>query len=204
MSLSSKQRYGAFFTGVGLGCVMAAIYFGARGLPHAPEPPPPGVIRRQVPGVLAEMMQTGRPITGEFVLSQLDDQHIRTHDSGTFRRWVVVPGLDPGAFIRIEEVSRLQEPDKVVDWKFMFADQVRAKLIPQADTHAIAEAMQPLGWHFIGGKDKDDWVEISLGSHHVASVPDAVTKLTAWTQWIAQAEPDFLPPPAAPGSNGPS
>jgi len=203
MSLSTKQRYGAFSIGAGIGCVLAVIYFSARGLPHPPELPPPGVIRREVPGVILQWMQNGQPIAGDFVLSQMDSRQAGGVSAGRFSRFVVVAGLDPGAYIRIEEVSTLKEPDQVVDWKFMFADHIRAQLLPGADTRAMAEEMVKLGWHFTGGKDKDGWVLIALKEHDADSVGKASWQMQKWPQWVAKAEPDYLPAPTMPGANKP-
>ena len=114
---------------------------------------------------------------------------------GRFSRFVVIAGLDPGAFIRIEEISTLSAPNQVVDWKFMFADRVRAQLVPGADTRAMTEAMDPLGWHFASGKDKDGWVTIALRTHDASSVTKALLQLQQWPQWVAKSEPDYLPPP---------
>ncbi|HTB63189.1 MAG TPA: hypothetical protein VK737_06335, partial [Opitutales bacterium] len=116
--------------------------------------------------------------------------------TGKFARAVVVAGLDPGAFIRVEEQSQNKEPDKVTDWKFMFAGQVRARLVPNADTAALAKAIMPLGWNFTGVQDKDGWVTIVLKDHDVKSVPQAVAQLKAWPQWVADATPDYLPAPS--------
>jgi len=201
MSLTTRQRIGAYFIGFGIGCVLVAIIFTIRGLPHSAqaEPPPPGVIRREVPGVLGQMMQAGQPIAGDFVLSLEDSRKSGKidPDTGRFSRAIVVAGLDPGAFIRVEEQSLLKAPDAVVDWKFMFADRARAQLKPDADTKALAEAMAPLGWHYLGGKGQDGWMTISLKDHAAGSVPQAVAQLQEWTQWVAAAEPDYLPMPSA-------
>ncbi|HVU38977.1 MAG TPA: hypothetical protein VHC95_11635 [Opitutales bacterium] len=203
MALTSKQRYGAFFIGVGLGSVLAVIYFTIRGLPQPPVLPEPGVIRRQVPGAVSQWMSGGMPITGAFVLSQADSRAGGGSGPDQFSRFVVVTGLDPGAYIRIEEISNVRQPDKVTAWKFMFADQVRAQLLPNADTHAMSEEMAKLGWHFAGGKDKDGWALIALKEHDAMSVAKAQLQLQQWPQWVAKTEPDYLPAPAAPGANGP-
>lgn len=200
MSLTSQQRYGAFFIGVGIGCVLVTIYFGVRGVPQPPELPPPGVIRREVPGAVLQWMTENKPIEGPFVLSQADARKAGGVSSGRFSRFLVVPGLDPGAYIRIQETATLQEPDKIIDWKFMFADQVRAQFQPNADTKAMAAEMSKLGWHFSGGKDKDGWVTIILKDHQATSVDQALGQLQQWPQWIAKAEPDYLPVPSMPGN----
>jgi hypothetical protein len=173
------------------------IYVSVRGLPHQPEAPPIGVIRREVPGALAQWMANGTLVDGDFILSHMDTRVTGGADpvTGKFARAVVVAGLDPGAFIRVEEQSQNKEPDKVTDWKFMFAGQVRARLVPNADTAALAKAMMPLGWNFTGGQDKDGWVTIVLKDHDVKSVPQAVAQLKAWPQWVAEATPDYLPAP---------
>ncbi len=204
MSLTLRQRFGAYFIGFGIGCVIVAIIFSIRGLPHKSEyePPAPGVIRRQVPGVLAQLAQSGQPIEGDYVLSREDSRKLGRIDpaTGRFYRAVVVAGLDPGAFIRVEEQSFNKEPDKVVDVKFMFADQVRAQLKPDTDTKALAEAMAPFGWHYVGAKGPDGWVTISLKDHDVRCAPVAVAQLQAWSQWVITAEPDYLPAPTLPSS----
>lgn len=202
MALTSQQRYGAFFIGVGLGSVVAVIYFTVRGLPHPAELPEPGVIRRQVPGAVSQWMSGGLPITGSFVLSQADARTAGGSGASQFSRFVVVTGLDPGAYIRIEEISNVQQPDKVIDWKFMFADHVRAQLLPNADTQAMSAEMAKLGWRFAGGKDKDGWVLITLKEHDAMSVAKAQLQLQQWPQWVAKAEPDYLPVPAPTGVNG--
>jgi hypothetical protein len=196
MSLSTPQRFGAYFIGFGIGCVLVSIYFSVRGLPHAPEPPPPGVIRREVPGALAQWMLSGMPIEGDFVLSHDDNRTTGGANAGRFTRALVVPGLDPGAFIRIEEQSLVKDYDQVVDWKFMFADHVRAQLQPGVDTRVLADAMNSFGGHFAGDKDKDGWSTILLKDHDVKSMPQALAQLQAWPQWVAAAAPDYLPPPS--------
>ncbi len=204
MSLTTSQRFGAYFIGFGLGCVLVSIYLSVRGLPHPPEPPPPGVIRREVPGALAQMMLSGTPIDGDFVLSHDDSRTLAAPAAGRFTRALVVAGLDPGAFIRVEEQSLVTDPDKVVDWKFMFADHARAQLKPGADTRALADAMKPLGWRFAGDKDKDGWATILLSGHSVKSLPQALAQLQAWPQWVAAAAPDYLPAPSLmAGTRGP-
>src|SRR5271170_2804641 len=85
MSLSTAQRFGAYFTGFGLGCVLVGIYLSVRGLPHPPEAPPPGVIRRETPGALAQWMATGTPIDGDFVLSHDDNRMTGGADAATGR-----------------------------------------------------------------------------------------------------------------------
>ncbi len=202
MALSSKQRYGAFFIGVLIGCTFLTIYYGARGLPSTPTLPPPGTIRRQVPGVVLQWMADGKPIAGDFILSQSDSRQGGGVSSGRFSRFVVLSGLDPGAYIRIEEISLLSAPDKVVDWKFMFADHLRAQLVPGADTRALAAEMAKLDWKFSGGKDKDSWVTIALKTHDVSSVPEAELQLNKWPQWVAKSEPDYLPAPSPSDTTG--
>jgi hypothetical protein len=197
MSLSTRQRFGAYFTGFGLGCLLVTIYLSMRGLPHTPEPTPPGVIRHETPGALAQWMLRGAPIDGDFILSHDDNRTTGGADlaSGRFTRSLVVSGLDPGAFIRIEETSLIKEPEKVTDWKYMLADRVRAQLKPDADTGAMANAMTPLGWGFSGGKDKEGWATILLKDHDVKALPQALAQLRAWPQWVITAEPDYLPAP---------
>jgi hypothetical protein len=202
MALTSKQRFGAFFIGVGIGCVFLTLYYSVRGLPKVAGPPPPGVIRRQVPGVILQWMAPGQPIAGNFVLSEADSRDGGGASAGRFSRFVVIAGLDPGAFIRIEEISTLDAPNQVVDWKFMFADRVRAQLVPGADTHAMAEAMAKLDWRFAGGKDQDGWVAIALKTHDASSVSKALLQLQQWPQWVAKSAPDYLPPPAPSSSDG--
>jgi hypothetical protein len=198
MSLTTQQRFGAYFTGFGIGCVLVGIYLSARGLPHSPEPPAPGVIRREVPGALAQWMITGAPVDGDFILSHDDNRTTGGADAATgrFTRALVVSGLDPGAFIRVEEDSFNKDPDKVVDWKYMFADHARAQLQPGVDTRTLADAMNPFGWHFVGDKDKDGWATILLNGHDVKTLPQALAQLRAWPQWVAAAEPDYLPAPS--------
>jgi len=206
MSLTTRQRFGAYFTGFGIGCLLVGIYLSMRGLPHTPEPTPPGVIRHETPGALAQWMLRGAPIDGDFILSHDDNRTTGGADAATgrFIRAVVVSGLDPGAFIRVEESSLIKEPDQVVDWKYMLADRVRAQLKPGADTRAMADAMTPLGWRFSGGKDQDGWATILLKDHDVKALPLALGQLRAWPQWVAAAEPDYLPAPSlTPGSRGP-
>ncbi len=195
MALTSQQRYGAFFIGVGIGCVLVTIYFGVRGMPKPPEPLPPGAVRREVPGAVLQWVAEGQPIEGKFVLSFKDARSGAGVSTGRFSRFVVVSGLDPGAFIRIQEQSTLSNPDVVIDWKFMFADQVRVQLAPQADTKALAEAMAKSGWRFTGSKDKDGWLFVHLADHEAMSVDRAVAQLQQWPQWVAKAEPDYLPMP---------
>jgi hypothetical protein len=195
MALTTPQRFGAYFAGFGLGCIIVSIILSIRGLPHPPVPPPPGVIRREVPGALTQWMQNHQHIEGDFVLTQSDDLHAPTHEAGLATRCVVVPGLDPGAFIRVEEKSTLTNPDVVTDWKFMFADRVRLKLVSPADSRALADAMHSLGWQFLGDRGADGSVSIVLAAHEVHSVPDAIARLKSWPQWVADAEPDYLPAP---------
>jgi hypothetical protein len=202
MALSTQQRYIAFFGGVGVSCVLLTIYFGVRGLPQPPELPAPGVIRREVPGAVLQWMAESKPIEGAFVLSQDDARKAGGVSSGRFSRFLVVPGLDPGAYIRIEEIAASQEPDKIADWKFMFADHVRVLLQPNADTRAMATEMAKLGWHFSGGKDKEGWVTIILKDHQANSVGQAQWQLQQWPQWVAKAEPDYLPAPTIAGTGG--
>ena len=196
MALSNSQRFGAYFLGLGLGCIIVSIILRVRGMPHPPEEPPPGVIRREVPGAFAQLMQNHQHIEGDFVLSQSDDLHAASHAAGQDIRCAVVPGLDPGAYIRVEEKSSLANPGQVLDWKFMFADRVRVKLASLADSRALAEAMRPLGWHFLAGQGADGSISIQLDAHDVRSVPAAVAKLKSWPQWVMDAEPDFLPAPS--------
>jgi hypothetical protein len=204
MSLTTPQRFGAYFIGFGLGCVLISIYFSVRGLPHPPEPPPPGVIRREVPGALAQMMLAGAPIDGDFVLSSDDSRTMAVPAAGRFTRALVVTGLDPGAYIRVEEQSLVTAPNQVVDWKFMFADHARVQLKPGVDTRPLADAMQPLGWRFAGDQDRDGWATILLRGHHVKSLPQALAQLRAWPQWVVAAEPDYLPAPSLmAGTSGP-
>jgi hypothetical protein len=202
MDLTTPQRIGAYFAGFGLGCIMVSVILTLRGLPHAPEPPPPGVIRREVPGMLSQWMQSHLPILGDFVLSQSDDLHTPNRDPAFRTRCVVVTGLDPGAFIRIEERSTLANLDEVTDWKFMFADHVRVKLVSPDASHALVDAMRPFGWHFLGDQNPDGWIGIMLDGHDVRSVPAAVDKLKSWPQWVAVAEPDYLPAPSNEGWHG--
>ncbi len=116
MSLSTRQRFGAYFIGFGIGCVIVAIIFTLRGLPQKPgfEPPAPGVVRREVPGMLAQLALSGRPIEGEYVLSHEDSRTAGGLDpaTGRFSRAIVVAGLDPGAFIRVEEQSSSRTPTR--------------------------------------------------------------------------------------------
>jgi hypothetical protein len=163
-----------------------------RGLPHPPEPPPPGVIRREVPGALAQTVKGGAPFHADSVLSEFKTPPAA---DGTHTRAFVVEGLDPGAYIRVEEIYAPGVEDAVKDWKFMFADGVRARLAPQADTPAMAAALRALGWRLRGLPDKDGWVLIALNSHTAASVPIALKQLQEWPQWVAEAGPDYLPPP---------
>jgi hypothetical protein len=142
------------------------------------------------------------PVLGDFVLSQSDDLHAPNRDANTRTRCVVVTGLDPGAFIRIEEKSTVTNPDEVTEWKFMFADHVRVKLVSAEVSRALAEAMRPQGWHFLGEQNPDGWIGIMLASHDVHSVPEAVDKLKAWPQWVASVEPDYLPAPSNEGWHG--
>ena len=204
MSLTTRQRFGAYFIGFGIGCVICAVIFTIRGLPHKAdyEPPAPGVIRRQVPGVLAQLAQSGQPIEGEYVLSHEDSRMLGGIDpaTGRFYRAIVVAGLDQGSFIRVEEQSFNNDPNKVVDVKYMFADQVRTQLKPDADTKGLANAIAPFGWHYVGGKGTDGWMTIALKDHDVRSVPLAIAQLQSWPQWVAAAEPDYLPAPVLPSN----
>ncbi len=88
----------------------------------------------------------------------------------------------------------------MVDVKYMFADQVRAQLKPDADTKALADAMAPFGWHYVGGKAADGWMTIALKDHDVRSVPLAVAQLQSWPQWVVVASPDYLPAPTLPNT----
>jgi hypothetical protein len=147
-------------------------------------------------------MQDHQPLEGDFVLSQSDDSHTPGHVAGESTRGLVVPGLDPGAYIRVEEKSASTNPGRVLDWKFMFADRVRVKLVSPADSRALADAMRPLGWHFPGGASAAGWISIQLDAHDVHTVPDAVAKLKSWPQWVADAAPDYLPAPTSSGRPG--
>lgn len=201
MSLSTQQRYIAFFGGVGVSCLLLTIYFGIRGLPQPSQLPPPGVIRREVPGAVLQWMSENKPIEGPFVLSH-DDTRTIGGSGPRFTRRVVVSGLDPGAYILVLEYSPFDKPDTVTDWKFMFADHVRVQLTPNADTRAMAGEMDKFGWHFNGGKDKDGWVTIQLKDHNATSVGEADWQLQKWPQWVAKVEPDFLPAPTMMGPRG--
>ena len=197
MSLTMPQRLGAYFTGFGIGCILVGVYLAVRGLPQQPAPPPPGVIRREVPGALAQWVLSGSPIDGDFVLSHDDNRTTGGADAATgkFTRALVVAGLDSGAFIRVEEQSTNQNPERVLDWKYMFADHARIKLQPGVDTRTLADAMNPFGWRFTGERDQDGWATILLKDHDVKSLPKAIAQLQAWPQWVAAAEPDYLPAP---------
>jgi hypothetical protein len=195
MELSSRRRWVIYFIGVAIGCVISAIILGQRGLPHPGQTPEPGVIRREVPGVIGELMADGRPLEGDFVISTDDGTPAA---DGSRLRAVVVPGLDPGAFIRVEE--QCTPPNSggrfaVTAWKFMFADRVRVKLAPQADRKALGDALHAHGWRFLELEPGTDWIAIQLDAHHAFTVPKAVTEIQAWTQWVSAVEPDFLPAP---------
>ena len=98
MALTTPQRFGAYFVGNSAsGCIIVSIILGVRGLPHPPEPPPPGVIRREVPGMLSQWMQNHQPIFRADLSScrNLDDLHAPNRDAGHRTRCVVVTGLDP-------------------------------------------------------------------------------------------------------------
>jgi hypothetical protein len=201
MSLTNRQRYGAIFTGLAIGCVLSALILGKRGLPHPPPPPDPGVIRREVPGIVAQWMEKGQPIEGDFVMSEATGP---AAGAGGRVRALVVPGLDEGALIRIEETPAPAGSGKQVQgWKFMFADRVRAQLTPGADTPAMAEALRALGWHFYARDLTGLWVTIALNTHSAESLPLALAKLREWPQWVAAEEPDYLPAPTG-DANGPA
>ena len=128
-----------------------------------------------------------------------------TSPAGVRERDVVVPGLDQDSFIRIAEFTAPTGTGgeaPVSDWKFMFADRVRAQLNPQMKkTSDLADALHKQGWQFKGGADAKGWVTISLNAHLAGSIPDAIKQLQVWPDWVLAAEPDYLPPP--PPTNGP-
>ncbi len=202
MSMPTRQRLIVFSVGFAMGCVIVAIVLRHRGLPHRPVAPDPGVERRIVPGVLSEWTKSGKPVEGDFVVSEAPGP---LAPDGSRTRAVVVPGLDPGSFIRIEEEWAPGPPSAmptVRAWKFMFADRVKVKLLQNTDTKAMAEALKPFGWHFSGRGATDNEVFIALGAHTAAAVPTALAQLQKWPQWVVSAEPDYLPPPAE-GLHGP-
>jgi hypothetical protein len=196
MSMPTRQRLIVLSVGFAMGCVIVGIVLRHRGLPHRPQAADPGVERRMVPGVLSEWTKSGKPIEGDFIVSEAPGP---LAPDGSRTRGVVVPGLDPDSFVRIEEEWAPGPPSAeptVRAWKFMFADRVRAKLRPGTDTKAMAEALKPLGWHFSGRGPGENEVTIALGAHLAATVPTALVQLQKWPQWIETVEPDYLPPPA--------
>jgi hypothetical protein len=197
MELTSKQRLAAFGAGAGFGLVLMALYWWDRGTPKHLPPPEPGVERRAVPGVLAQWTSSGQPIEGAFIVSQA--LGVAAAD-GSRLRGVVVPGLDPGTFIRIEEEWAPGVPPVVRAWKFMFADRVKVRLREKADTQAMAKALSARGWKFKARDPVSGWVTIDLGAHEAQSVPEGLKELRGWPQWVVDAQPDLLPPPE---SNGP-
>jgi hypothetical protein len=194
MELTSKQRFAAFGVGAGIGLVLSALYMWDRGWPKPKPLPEPGVERREVPGVLAQWTSSGQPVEGAFIVSQALQK--RAAD-GSRLRGLVVPGLDPGSFVRIEEEWAPGYPPTVRAWKFMFADRVKARLREQADTPAMAAALAARGWYFKTRDPVSGWVTIEIGAHEARSVPDALKQLLAWPQWVVDAQPDLLPPPSA-------
>ena len=197
MALTGKQRIAAFVVGVVLGGVLAAGVMSHRRPPAQPVVLGPDGERRAVPGVLGQWVSNGQPIEGDFVVSQMFTP--RAAD-GTRLRAVVVPGLDAGSFVRVEETWMPQNPPVVRGWKFMFADRVRAQLLPGVDTAPFAEAVRAKGWRFTGRDPATGWVTLALGTHEAKSVPEALGQLQAWPQWVAAEAPDYLPGPA---TNGP-
>jgi len=193
MLMTTKQRVATFCFGIAMGCVVATLILGRHGLPKAPERPDEGVIRREVPGAVTQWMQMGVPIEGDFILSESIGA---ASADGQILRWIVVPGLDPGAYIRVEEKSPSTDLRRVTGWKFMFADRVHAQLQPDADTRALSAALAAHGWHYLGGKSPGNWVTVQLDDHKADTVTAALKEFQAWPQWIAQAEPDYLPTPS--------
>lgn len=197
MALTGKQRIAAFVAGVVLGGLLAAAVMSHRRLPVREVTTEPDGLRRMVPGVLGQWVSTAQPIEGDFVVSQM--QTARSAD-GTRLRAVVVPGLDAGSFVRVEETWAAENPPVVRGWKFMFADRVRAQLQPGVDTAPLAAALKAKGWHIVAWDPAGGWMTLALGAHDAKSVPEALTQLQAWPQWVAAADPDYLPGPA---TNGP-
>ena len=196
MSLTNRQRWGIYFVGFTAGSVIVAVILVLRGPPKAQDLPQPGIERRLVPGALGQWMQIHQPITGNFVVSEAI---MPTSPSGVRERDVVVPGLDPDSFIRIAEYTAPTTNGgeaPVTDWKFMFADRVRAQLNPKTKTSDLADALRAHGWNFMGvQEDANGWVTIALNAHLAASIPEAIKQLQAWPDWILAAEPDYLLPP---------
>ena len=187
----------AFVVGVVLGGILAAAVMShrrpaARVMEYGPDGE-----RRAVPGVLGQWVSNGQPIEGDFVASEMFTP--RAAD-GTRLRAVVVPGLDAGSFVRVEETWMRQNPPVVRGWKFMFADRVRAQLKPGVDTAPLEEAVRAKGWQIKEHDTASGWVTIMLGTHAAKSVPAALAQLQAWPQWVAAEAPDYLP---GPSTNGP-
>jgi hypothetical protein len=196
METPPDQRWKIFGVGFAGGLVLAAIIFWHHGWPRRAAGPEPGTIRHLTPGALIEWTSTGQPIEGDFVLSQTLSP---AAPDGTRTRGVVVPGLDAGSYVRIEETWAPETPGAaptVRAWKFMFADHVRVKLQRGADSQALAAALHTRGWRFTARDVASGWITVGLGVHVANAVPTALAQLRAWPQWVAQAEPDTLPPPA--------
>jgi hypothetical protein len=196
MELTGKQRLKAYAMGALGGGVLMGLLLWHHGLPKPVVLPEPGVERRQVPGILAQWMATGQPVEGSFVVSQMMEPRAA---NGTRVCAVVVPGLDDGSFVRVEEQWGPETPPMVQGWKFMYADRVKVKLRDGADTAAFAARLQKSGWHFLKRDPASGWVTIGLDSHAAKTVPEALAQLRTWSPWVEAAEVDELP---APGSSG--
>jgi len=192
MEMTGKQRLMAFLAGATAGAVLTGAIFWHRGLPHRAALPEPGVERRLTPGALTQWTNNGQPIEGAFITSESLGP---VAADGSRTRGVVVPGLDPGSYVRLEEQWAPGTPPVVRAWKFMFADRVRVKLKAGADTRAMAEALQAKGWRFAARDAASGWVTVALGTHLAGSVPAALKQMQAWPQWVVDAQPDLLPPP---------
>jgi hypothetical protein len=195
MALTGKQRLKAFLAGMGGGVVLAGLLAWHHGLPKAKPIPEAGELRREVPGILAQWTSAGQPIEGTFVLSQMLQERAA---HGTRTRAVVVPGLDDGSYIRVEETWGPENPPRVRAWKFMFADRVRIKLKAGADSTGLTKALVAQGWMLVRRDPANGWITIGLNAHEAKTVGEALAQVRAWPQ-VDAAEPDELPGPQASG-----
>ena len=139
-----------------------------------------------VPGILEAYRDRRVAMDSKFIA----EQHRQPLADGTWKRTLILRGMDAEQVLRLEEFTHEDSGVDLVDRVVVMApDRLIVKLAAGASPPQLAEAIHPLGMSLLAKTPDGTGVTVDIGGSSLAAYRQAVERLQALPTLVADVQP---------------
>ncbi|MDP0495752.1 MAG: hypothetical protein Q7Q73_06040 [Verrucomicrobiota bacterium JB024] len=187
--MSLAQRLKIFAVGFAVGMVILFIILSKKQGDRIELTAPPtaeDVQLEAVPGVLDAYRDRRVAMESKFIA----EQHRTPQPDGTWKRLLLIRGMDPEQVLRIEEYTHEDSGIDLVDRVVVTApDRLLVNLAKDVSPHQLAAEIHPLGYRVLAKTDDGEGVIVGLGEASLKGYAEAVERLEAMPVLVVAVEP---------------